>query len=237
MNFFSYESKVMQTIMVIGDYIILNLMFLLFCIPVFTVGAAQAGLYTGMRVLLNKEDDSSCTAAFWRGFKNGFGTITVTWCIFLAAIGGLVWCFVQLWGFQAMGQAGAPLAIGLSVTGLALLAILQSLASAFHSRFGCTWWQLFRNAWFLFISFPIRSIVVGVLTWGPVLVMCFNFYLFMQASPIFLAGYYSLAFMANCLLLRKPFSLALEAYSEAGGTAAEEPGQAEADSEEPCEVK
>ena len=64
MNIFSYESKLMQTLMVIGDYIILNLMFLVFSIPIFTIGAAQAGLYSGIKVALDKEDDSSCAAAF-----------------------------------------------------------------------------------------------------------------------------------------------------------------------------
>ena len=46
MNFFSYESKPMQILMLLGDLIILNLLFILCSLPVFTIGAAQAGLYT-----------------------------------------------------------------------------------------------------------------------------------------------------------------------------------------------
>ena len=213
MNIFSYESKLMQTLMVIGDYIILNLMFLVFSIPIFTIGAAQAGLYSGIKVALDKEDDSSCAAAFMRGFKDGFGSITITWCIFLVAILGTAWLVVQTLGFQAAGLEGAP--VGFAIVALCVLALFQSLTSAFHASFGCTPWQLIRNAWFMLIGFPIRSILVAALTWGPVIIMLANFYLFMQMTPIFLAGYYSLAVMFNCLLLRKPFKLVMEAYNEA----------------------
>lgn len=215
MNIFSYESKLMQTLMVIGDYIILNVMFLVFSIPIFTIGAAQAGLYSGIRVALDKEDDSSCAAAFMRGFKSGFGSITIVWCIFLAAIIGVAWVLMQTLGFQAAGLEGAP--VGFAIVAVCVLALFQSLTSAFHSRFGCTPWQLIRNAWFMLIGFPIRSILVTALTWGPVIIILLNFYLFMQMTPIFLAGYYSLAFMLSSLLLRKPFKLVLEAYNEANG--------------------
>ena len=43
---FSYDSKLMQTLTFVGDLIILNLLYLLCCVPVFTIGAAQAVLET-----------------------------------------------------------------------------------------------------------------------------------------------------------------------------------------------
>ena len=56
---FSYDSKPMQILMFVGDLIILNILYLICCIPIFTIGAAQAGMYTACKVLLDKEDDSS----------------------------------------------------------------------------------------------------------------------------------------------------------------------------------
>ena len=65
MNIFDYNSKFNQLLMTVADIIILNVLYLVCCIPVFTIGAAQAGLFTGIRVLLDKEDDSSCAKAFF----------------------------------------------------------------------------------------------------------------------------------------------------------------------------
>ena len=51
MNIFNYESKFNQLLMTLADLIILNLLFVVCSLPIFTIGAAQAGLFTGIRVL------------------------------------------------------------------------------------------------------------------------------------------------------------------------------------------
>ena len=43
-GFFDYDNKFMQLLSKATDMIILNLLFLLCCIPIFTIGAAQAAL-------------------------------------------------------------------------------------------------------------------------------------------------------------------------------------------------
>ena len=88
-GYFNYESRLIQSIMMLGDILTLNFLYLFFSIPLFTIGAAQAGLYTGFRVLLDPEDDSSCAAAFLRGFKNGFTVITPVWLL-LTAVAALI---------------------------------------------------------------------------------------------------------------------------------------------------
>ena len=46
MSFFSLDSKFMQALSRIADLILLNLVFLVTCIPIFTIGAASAALYS-----------------------------------------------------------------------------------------------------------------------------------------------------------------------------------------------
>jgi hypothetical protein len=87
-DLFSCDSKFMQILHTISDHILLNLLFIICCIPVVTIGAAQAGLYSGIRVLRDEEDDSSCFRAFWKGFGIGFGKITFVW-LGTALIAGL----------------------------------------------------------------------------------------------------------------------------------------------------
>ena len=82
MNIFSYESKFSQVLMFVADLAILNLVFVLCCIPIFTIGAAQAALYSGIRTLQDPEDGESPVKAFFRAFKIGFGSVTGAWFVF-----------------------------------------------------------------------------------------------------------------------------------------------------------
>lgn len=211
-NIFSYESKFMQTLLVAADYIILNAVFILCCLPVFTIGAAQAGLYTGIRVLRDKEDDSSCLKAFFRGFRSGFGKITLVWCIFAVVIAILGYNLVAVLvaGLQGMN---APLWMGMA--GLFFCILFQSLLTPFHATFGCTPMQLVRNVFFLFLAHPLRSIAVTVLTWVPVVVFALNFPIFLQGTIAWVAGYYSIAFSVNQSLLAKPFKIFTENFNAA----------------------
>ena len=68
MNFFSYESKPMQILMYIADLVILNVLFVLCSIPIFTIGASHAALYSAIRTLQDPEDDTSVTKAFFAWF-------------------------------------------------------------------------------------------------------------------------------------------------------------------------
>lgn len=209
-GFFSYESKPMQILMFIGDLIILNLLYLLFCIPIFTIGAAQAGLFTACKVLLDKEDDSSPAAAFWRGFTTGFGTVTVAWLVM-----GVVLALV-IWGAVAAAMLGAP--VWLVCIAAAVCAVFQTLVPAFHSRFGCTWWQLIRNTWFLLFAHPLRSIATVALIWVPlVCAVCMQPYDFMALTPIWGALYFSTVFCFGTGFLKKPFKTLTDHYNEVHG--------------------
>lgn len=223
-SIFSYDSPMMQILMYIGDLIILNFIFLLCCIPVFTIGAAQAGLYTAIRVLNDKEDDSSPTAAFFRGFKSGFGTVTLSW--------GLLGLLLVISGIAAVFAGTLGLPRWLCILPLFILAAFMSLVPAFHSRFGCTAMQLYRNVFLLLLTHPLRSIGAAVLMWVPVIVMYYsNLYNGMATSLIWLTIYYSAAALFGELFLRKPFGVLVEEFNrrqkEAEGDCEEEPSDEE----------
>ncbi len=229
MKLFSYESKLMQTLMPVGDLIILNIMYIVFCLPIFTIGAAQAGLYSGVKVLLDKEDDSSCAAAFFKGFRTGFGKITLSWVIFLILLVPLLWGLIMVLVYQ---YAGAHAPVWMSVTAVCICAVFQTLLPIFHARFDCTSWQLVRNSWFLVIAHPLRSIAVTVLIWLPLVVLLSNLYLFMLMTPIWLCGYYSIAHMLSFIIMKKPFQVLIDHITGADGEGEEAPEEAAEESTE-----
>jgi len=203
---FSYDSPLMQILSYIGDLIILNFIYLLCCIPVVTIGAAQAGLYTAMRVLNDKEDDSSVVAAYFRGFKNGFFKVTIAWGLLFVLM--VVVSLGSVWAY-AMG-----LPVWICITAVCLCALFISQVPAFHSRFDCTPMQLIRNSFFLIIAHPLRSIGNALLIWLPVIVLlCLGMYLFMGATPLWMTLYYSTAFLFGELILRKPFKTLVDDFN------------------------
>lgn len=209
-GFFSYESKPMQIMMFLGDIILLNVIYILCCLPVFTIGAAQAGMFTACKVLLDKEDDSSPYAAFWRGFTSGFGTVTLAWGVATVVMGVTIWFAVS-----AMLLEGAK---WLSWIAMGLVAVFQCLVPAFHSRFGCKWWQLLTNSWFLLFAHPLRSIGTTLLIWIPGIAFALlDLHTFMTLTPIWGALYYATAFCFASTFLKKPFKTLTDHYNEVHG--------------------
>ena len=215
MNFFNYESKPMQILMLLGDLIIMNFLYILCSLPIFTIGAAQTALYTGIKTLLDPEDDTYCSAAFFKGFKTGFKQITIAWCLLgvLVAILGAVTllCIYYTGSYNSIQFWSA-------IIGLGIVALFQSLLPLFHARFNCTAMQLIRNAWFLALAHPIRSLFVAAVTWLPVILfVTINFVDFMTITPIFLLIYFSGTYLFGFSYMKKPFQVLIDHYNETHG--------------------
>lgn len=206
-DFFFYDSKPMQVLLFAVDLILLNFLFLFCCIPIFTIGAAQAGLYTGIRILMDPEDDSSCVSAFFRGFKSGFRSITLIWCLQFVTLLFLVW----LWNTCRMiptpiGKA----ALALSTAGIVVCVCMQSQLPLYHSRFQCTGTQLMFNSLYMVLTHPLRGIGVAAVTWAPVAVAFWNLSYFLKISPVWLLVYYSAAFLAGFTAMKKPYQMLID---------------------------
>ena len=218
-SIFNPDNKVMQMLATAADYMVLNVIYVLCCIPVLTIGAAQAGLYTALRVLNDPEDDSSYIKAFFRGFRNGFGRVTVVWSLFLLAIVLFSYTLITVWLYQENGM-NAPL--WMSVVALALSIVFQSVIPAFHAKFDCTGTQLVRNAFFFILRFPIKCLLVTVLVWLPVVIGLRFLDIFLQGSVILMCLYYSFAFMIINALLKKPFQILTDNFNASREIQAEE---------------
>ena len=227
MGIFNYESKFMQLMLLVSDYMILNFVYLLCCFPIFTIGAAQAGLYAGMKALLNKDDDTPALRQFFKGFANGFGNITIVWSLFTLIIAALIYyCFVVL-GFEF---AGLKPQLWMVIVALVSCMIYQANLTIFHANFGCTKRQLIRNVFFITLAHPLRSIAVAVLTWLPAIVFVYMSSVFMAMTPIVAFCYFSIAFMINTFLMKKPFKTLTDNFMNAQAPA-EEPASQEAEEE------
>ena len=207
MSIFSYDSKVTNVFSFIGDMFILNVVYLACCLPIVTIGAAQAGLHSATRVLIDKDNDNSALKAFFKGFKNGFWTVTAVHTVFIVLDLILLYTLFMAFDYR---ETGLFVHWALPLVMLFLCLILHSLVPLFHSKFGCKPFHLFRNCLILLISRPLRSLAVAVIVWAPLAVFFLNPNLFLDISVLFITVYFSVGFGLCAVMMQKPFDFLID---------------------------
>ena len=141
---FNPDSKLSILLNRVADFVILGFLWLICCLPVFTVGAATTALYyTSLKLLAGEE--SYLTKDFFHSFKMNFKQATLLW---LAAIGlGLFLAYDMMLCYRQ----GYTVAL-VAVAGFAFICVLTLLyLFAYLSKFYCTFIQAIKAA--LFMSF------------------------------------------------------------------------------------
>ena len=80
MRLFGYDGPVTTFLMKLGDCILLSILWVLFSLPIVTIGASTTALYHAVRKVL-REDMNGIWAFFWEGFRENFKQSTVIWLI------------------------------------------------------------------------------------------------------------------------------------------------------------
>ena len=81
---FSTENPVWRAMDRMGDLMILNVLFIFFSIPIFTIGASLTALYTISFKLLD-ETEGNIVKNYFKAFKSNFKQATVIWIVVLLA--------------------------------------------------------------------------------------------------------------------------------------------------------
>lgn len=94
-DFFNDDSVFMRLIFRLTDIVALNILFIITCLPVFTIGTAITSMtYTAMKAI--DLDDGYITKKYFKAFRQNFKQSTFTWLIMLAA-GGVLFFDVYFW--------------------------------------------------------------------------------------------------------------------------------------------
>ena len=71
MKFWAIDSPVMRVLGRLGDIIILNMIFVVGCIPVITIGTSLSALYA-VAMKMARGVDPSVWKEFWKAYKRNF---------------------------------------------------------------------------------------------------------------------------------------------------------------------
>ena len=209
---FGYDSKFMRTLGKFSDMLFLNALFLICCIPVITIGAAQSALYSGMRALQDNYDgERTCYGAFFYGLKTGFLKITIAWTVVFSITSVSL---VNLLNIAYLNTIDPYAPVWLSIMAVVISGIVLTPIPLFHSRFGCTAFQLIRNAGVIAICNPFITLLQTVLLWIPIIVLFCDISLFVTITPLWLLGYYSFVSMIGVKLFNASFRVLEEHFLE-----------------------
>lgn len=150
-KFFDMDSPVMRFLTVMADLMILNILTIICCIPIFTIGASLTGLnYVLLKMARNEE--GYIVRSFFKSFKQNFKQATIIWLIILVFI--LVFAGdILIFNYAAM-EFPKALKIFLFVLGLFMMMVVVYVFPVL-SRFDNTVMNTIKNSLFMSIlSFP-----------------------------------------------------------------------------------
>ncbi|WP_182169927.1 DUF624 domain-containing protein [Flaviflexus equikiangi] len=112
------DSKFYNGLVSVTDTIIVNVLLLIFSLPVVTAGAALAGAHAALLKQV-REEGSSPAKAFWTGFRTSFARATIVWLLILLAFLVSAW---EIWAIRRMdlGAAGTAATV-VALTGVVLV--------------------------------------------------------------------------------------------------------------------
>lgn len=158
---FNMDNGVFRVLAKIIDCIYLSLIFLITCIPIFTIGASLTALYyTVQKVLRN--DRGYVSSEYWHAFKTNFKQGTIIWLIVMVI--GLI-LFGDLKITQAMDETGSPLGKMYMFFGVLLVleVIWCSYLFPYLARFENTTKIIMKNAAYIAILNLPKTLLLALL--------------------------------------------------------------------------
>lgn len=102
MNLFDMNGPLMNALRTLANIILCNIAFCLLSLPLFTVGASLAALFTCMQAILTEDEDDVIVKQFWDAFRSNFKQATAIWMICLG-----VFAFLGVYYLIVSSMAGA----------------------------------------------------------------------------------------------------------------------------------
>ena len=161
---FDVNNPLMRFLTSVFDLIIFSVLWAVFSIPVFTMGAASAALYSAVYPHVRKGEDYLWNS-FWEPFKENFKRSTLAWLVALAILGLLVFDAIV---FRSMWIQGKPFGwVYWGVLVLLVFAVTWTLyLAAYSARFQGTVKDVLKFSFILFRAHPLILLSMIVMVVG-----------------------------------------------------------------------
>lgn len=158
------NNPIIRFLTAVFDLMALSVLWVVFSLPVFTMGAASAALYSAVYHHVRKGEDYLWNS-FWTAFRENFKRSTLAWLValaILAFLGGdaLLLRSLILGGYSFGWFYGVTLAL------LVLALTWTVYLAAYAARFDGTVKEVLRFSFMLFRAHPVKMLCVLALVVG-----------------------------------------------------------------------
>ena len=221
--------KISKAITLIGNFIMMNLLFLVACLPVVTIGQAWCGLFSAVRYNIRGE---KWFTGFKIGFKTRFWRGILAWLLILPFF---VILFLDVTAYFTVEQFTVELVIRLIASAVMFLVTTGLLGALLllNVYIPTTVGNWIRNGVGMVFQVPLQLMAAGGLMWMPLLLAFLAFNIFYYFVMVFVVAYFTLAAVGNTMLMKQALLDCL-VEARANGTLLQEEGK-NADKETPAE--
>lgn len=199
-SMFSPDSKFMQVLSRCTDLVLLNICFLITSIPVVTIGAATAALYTLCFRML-REEEVGIIKSYFRAFRENFRQGTVLWLLELFVLLPGLYYFDTLFHMEGVLRFAF-----IPMLGILLAAVfVGSYAFPWISQFRNRTPQVLMNSLILSVSKLPRTLFVAMVNLLPWALLLWESGLFLRVSFLWVALYFAAAAYINAAMLLPVF--------------------------------
>ena len=200
MKFLGYDGLPARVVRYIWNMFLLNVCFVLCCLPVVTIGAAVSAMYS---VFLNSSVESSALRRYFSAFKENLKQATILWLILLPMTLVLLanWYFLLSYEF-----AGNGMLIAISIVLTVLYLSVTSFVFALQARFDNSILQTMRNALLLGIGKMFTGVLMSFVSLFPLIMFVVDLNVFINVVAIWIPWGCALQIQINALILHRVFN-------------------------------
>jgi len=199
MQIFSLDSPVMNFLSKIADLMILNLLFILCCLPIVTIGASMTALYS-VTLKMAKNEESYIAKSFFQAFKDNFKLSTVSWLL------GLLIAVIIAVDYNVSPQLSPPFnnILLFFITALTIFYLFEMLyLFPYIARFDNTFINTVKNAALISVlNLPYTFLMIIIMVAAVVISMFVSFSI---SGIVWILCGFSLIAYVNSLLFRRIF--------------------------------
>ncbi len=155
---FDIDSPLMGFLIKTFDCVCLSLLWLVFSLPVITIGASSAAMYAAAHRCLQK-DEGHLLPTFWAAFRENFRRSTLCWLIVLAILAVLVLDAVFFRGLLQKGDVFGKL-YWLLLMLICVVLTWMGFLTGYSARCNGSVRQVLRISFLLMVMHPIRAFTV-----------------------------------------------------------------------------
>lgn len=180
---YNQDSKFWHFATLVADFILLNLLFIVLCIPVVTIGPAVSALiHTTLK--LSEDENRTIIKPFWNEFKRDITKKMVLWIVYLVLIAAMVYMAQFYWNF-ANNNVDLLRIIGFMLFILSALILVTTIVAsiiglAMTTKYFSPIKRLIKNSYLLIIVMPFQSLIMA-----SAFVIATIFFIY-QTVPVFL---------------------------------------------------